>query len=184
MENKTGVETITTKSKVDGKTIERSAEFKLPTLEDILNADDTQQEFALECLALGATGKLRNHINAGRTDGRGIITLGTILEMQSEAALARADNSAGLAAYRETVSLLCSVAETAGMSAAGVAKVRKLVSSPVGLSMAAPNIKARIATLLDATSNALDEEALTRLAKPLTALVEAAQETDAADDEW
>jgi len=177
-------ETITTKSKVDGKTTERSARLLVPTLADINGYDKAVQDFALDCFRLGIVAKLRNFINNQMADKFEVVTLADIMAMVKESAESRADNSVGLAAYRETVYLLCNVAQTVGMSSIGVAKVRKLVSSPVGLSMAAPNIKARIATLLDATSNALDEASLERLAKPLTALVEATQTTEEAADEW
>ena len=182
-----GVELVITKSTVDGQKVERSAPYRVATAEDIatLLASDNAElvEQTVDCYNLGITGRLRNHINAGRTEGRGIIDAQAVLEMTAEAAANRQSNSEGLAAFREVVGLVVKVAEASGMSAAGCAKVRKLVSSPVGLSMASESHKAKIAQLLEATAGALSDDDMARLATPFGKLVEATQAEDDGD-EW
>jgi len=178
--------TITTKSKVDGKTVERSAKYQPQVATNLLAQLNSDNEDlvaqVVECYELGATGRLRNHINAGRTDSRGVITPTDLLEMTAEAAANRATTSEGLALFREAVGLVIKVAEASGISAGGCAKIRKLIQSPVGLSMASDAHKAKVAQLLEATSAALPDADLERLSSPLTKMLEATQATDEEDD--
>jgi len=191
MENETtlpeGIAELVAKTKADGKTIEKAAAYEVPTIERIAdviaNGTDELRQQLSEFATLGFVSRLRNYIVADRTQGRGTITMQDMLEMAAEAAASRASTSEGLAAHRELVGLIVKVAEASGMSANGCAKVRKLVTSPVGLSLASASAKDKIASLLEATAGALSDEDLARLQSPMQKLIEATQATDDAD-EW
>jgi len=182
-----GIAELVAKTKADGKTVEKAAQYEIPTIERIAdviaNGTDELRQQLSEFATLGFVSRLRNYIVADRTQGRGTITMQDMLEMAAEAAASRASTSEGLAAHRELVGLIVKVAEASGMSANGCAKVRKLVTSPVGLSLASASVKAKISSLLEATAGALSDEDLARLQSPMQKLIEATQATDDAD-EW
>jgi len=181
--------TIKTKSKLDGKTVERSAQYANLSAADIAalitTATPEMQTFVAECYHLGATSRLRNCINRDATaqyNGEAI-TPAMLLEMQQQAEESRTSNAAGLEAFRTCVSLLVEVASKSNMSASGCDKVRKLVSNPVGLSVASASVKARISAIMEALQAALDDEALEAIAAPMAKLT-AAIETSEDDAEW
>jgi len=185
-----GVITIKTKSKVNGKQVEKSSPYRQYTFAELLNlaqtaADEELQTFIVECYHLGATSRLRNCINrdAVAQYNGAPITANMLLEMQQQAEANKTNNAEGLAAFREVVNLCVAVAEKAGMSAAGCDKVRKLVSNPVGLSVASESIKGRIRSIVESLQGALDDEALERLAAPLTKLSDALDNEDDGE-EW
>jgi len=154
-----------------------------PALLSILSGDDAALiEQVVECHALGMCSRIRNHLNAGRTEGLEVVTPADVVRMTAEAAASKATQGDGLRLFRQAIEAVMAVAEASGYSAAACGKIKKLVSNPTALSMASQGHKARIIQLLEAVGAALPEDQLAEISAPLEKILTAAQTEEDDDD--
>jgi len=176
------VEKLTAKAKqADGSTKEYNYAIAKPssvTLAGLLAAGDDIASMLAEATFNGMKQAARNMAVRDLLVNVSLAMPADLQRIGAEMAANRATNGEALVLYRELTAAIIVVAEGAGISAAGVAKIRKLVSSAAGLSLASNVLKGKVHKLIEATAGAMDDDTLERLATPIDKLLTACTETD------
>jgi len=164
----------------------RQCNVVVPTAENIndaLNAGGALTDLIVKATTQGLKQVISNHLNAGRVTADPV-TYSDIIEYNALAEASRANQGAGLAAFREAVSLVCATATAAGLSAKGVELVKKLISNTTALSMASAARKQKVLQLVEATAGALDDDALATYTNAFTNMIDACNQEESEEDDF